>query len=213
VLFLCYLAIYLLRALLYPRYVAQQLANDIMETACLASISIVFTTIIQMIALTLPSTWGHGWGMLAYVLWWCNMVLALTAVVGIPYVFTRLESPGTDSVPPAVMLPVIAALTIAAGGGVVCRYGALSPALQVPVIIISYMFVGIGLPLAVMFGSIFFTRIFDQSFPIKQKVCSHPAHPHASVLEPSNRHAIPGLPAHDLSWTAWPRKLRFADPG
>lgn len=170
VLFICYLAIYLLRALLYPRYVAQQLANNIMETACLASISIVFTTIIQMIALTLPSTWGHGWGMVAYALWWINMVMAITSVVGIPYVFTRLEPPGTDSVPPAVMLPVIAALTIAAGGGVVCRYGALSPALQVPVIIISYMFVGIGLPLAVMFGSIFFTRIFDKSFPIKQKV-------------------------------------------
>lgn len=171
VLFLLYLAIYLLRALLFPRHVAHQLANNIMETACLASISITFTTIIQMIALTLPSTWGHGWGMAAWVLWWINMVMALLCVVGIPYVFTRLEPPGTDSVPPAVLLPVIAALTIAAGGGVVCRYGAVSPALQVPVIIVSYLFVGIGLPLAVVFGTIFFQRIFDGSFPIKQKVC------------------------------------------
>lgn len=172
--FFVYLAIYLLRAVMYPRFVGHRLANNIMETACLASISIVLTTIIQMMALTLPSSWGHSWGKVAYALWWLNMVMALFSVTGIPYVFTRLEPPGTDAVPPAVLLPVIAALTIAAGGGVICRYGALSPAYQVPVIIVSYLFVGVGLPLALTFATIFFTRIFDKSFPIKQKVSLAP---------------------------------------
>ncbi|TKA41030.1 hypothetical protein B0A55_13120, partial [Friedmanniomyces simplex] len=48
-----FLALYLLRALLYPRQVARQLSQNLQETACLASISIAFTTIYQMIALNL----------------------------------------------------------------------------------------------------------------------------------------------------------------
>ncbi|KAK5130042.1 hypothetical protein LTR08_002516 [Meristemomyces frigidus] len=168
--FIGFLLIYLLRIIILPRHVAHQLASNIMETACLASISIAFTTIIQMIALTLVSSWGTSWGMVAYVMWWINAVMAAFACIGIPYIMTKLEAPGVDSAPPSILLPVIAALTIAAGGGVVCRYGMLSAALQVPVIIVSYLFVGIGLPLSIVVDAIIFARIFDGSFPAKRMV-------------------------------------------
>lgn len=65
--------------------------------------------------------------------------MAFVACVGIPYVSTKLEGAGIDFLPPGVLLPLIAALTAAAGGGVVCRYGELSATLQVPVIIVSYL--------------------------------------------------------------------------
>ncbi|KAM0700742.1 hypothetical protein Q7P35_012463 [Cladosporium inversicolor] len=95
-----------------------------------------------MIALTLTSSWSPGWGMAAYVMWWINVVMAAVACIAIPYVLTKVDGPGISSVPPGALLPSIAALTIAAGGGVVCRYGAISASLQVPVIIVS------SLPLA-----------------------------------------------------------------
>jgi len=137
-----FLLIYILRIIIFPRHVAYQLSHNIMETCCLSSISIAFTTIIQMMALNLTSDWGKGWGFAAWVLWWINATMAFLACVGIPYVFTKLEGAGIDFLPPGVLLPLIAALTAAAGGGVVCRYGELSATLQVPVIIVSYLVSG-----------------------------------------------------------------------
>lgn len=140
------------------------------ETACLASVSIAFTTIYQMIALNLVTDWSPSWGMVAYVMFWVNAALAAVACIGIPYVFTKLQGPGIDNIAPSTLLPLIAALTAAAGGGVVCRYGQLGANLQVPVIIVSYLFVGLGLPLSVVIDAVFLARLFDKSFPVKQKV-------------------------------------------
>jgi len=165
-----FILIYALRTILFPRHVAKQLSSNIMETACLASISIAFTTIIQMIAVNLVADWNPGWGMVCFVLWWINAAMAAACCIGIPYVFTKFEGPGTDAVPPGTLLPLIAALTVAAGGGVICRYGELGADLQVPVIIVSYLFIGLGLPLSVVVDAVFLTRLFDNQFPMKQKV-------------------------------------------
>ncbi|OKO96925.1 Sulfite efflux pump SSU1 [Penicillium subrubescens] len=162
--------LYLLRIFIYPRHVARTLRTDIIETACLASISITSTSIIQMIALVLVRRWGPAWGIVAYILWWINTAMAVIAVMGIPYVFVKVQPPGVKEVTPCVLLPLIAALTSAAGGGVICRYGALSDRLQVPVIIVSYLEVGLGLALAMAFNHVFVTRLFDKSFPPLEQI-------------------------------------------
>jgi tellurite resistance protein TehA-like permease len=96
--------------------------------------------------------------------------MAVIAVMGIPYVFVKVQPPGVKSVTPCVLLPLIAALTSAAGGGVICRYGALSDRLQVPVIIVSYLEAGLGLALAMAFNGVFVTRLFDNSFPPLEQI-------------------------------------------
>lgn len=159
------MSVYLLRVLVYPRHVARALRESIVETSCLSSISITFTTIIQMIVLVLVHQWGPAWGIVAFVLWWINTAMAVVAVMVIPYVFVKVQPPGIKSVTPVVLLPLIAALTSAAGGGVICHYGAFSDRLQVPVIIVSYLEVGLGLLLAMTFNDVFVTRLFDRSFP------------------------------------------------
>ncbi|KAK5139685.1 Plasma membrane sulfite pump involved in sulfite metabolism [Rachicladosporium monterosium] len=164
-----FLVIYLLRVVFFPRHVAHEISQNSMETACLSSISIAFTTIYIMIVLNLLP-WGRGWGMAAYVMYWVNVVMAATACIGIPYVFTKLEGPGIDEISPAVFLPLIAALTLAAGGGVTCQYGQLGANLQVPVIILSYLFVGMALPLSVAFDGMFLVRLFAKAVPRQQKV-------------------------------------------
>lgn len=170
VLLLGFILIYLLRWIVYPREVMHALATDIMETSCLSSIVITYTTIIQMIALNLTTDWGKGWGTAAMVLWWINAAMAVVACVVMPYIFTKLEAPTIDMVPPGMLLPLISALTAAAGGGVVCRYGELGAGLQVPIIIVSYLFIGLGLPLSVVVDAVFLARLLDRAFPIKQKV-------------------------------------------
>lgn len=164
------LLIYLLRIVLFPRHVAHQFRHGIMEAACLASISIAFTTIIQMTALSLTTSWAPGWGMAAWVMWWVNAAMATVCCITLPYIFTKVEGPTVGWISPGVLLPLIAALTAAAGGGVVCRYGAISPELQVPVIIVSYLFIGLGLPFSLVIDAVVLTKLFDQGFPAQQNV-------------------------------------------
>lgn len=159
------LLLYSLRVLLFPRVVARALATDHAETAGLASISITFTTIIQMIALTLVSSWSPRWGLVAYVLWWINAAMAVTTCIGIPYTFVKYEPPGVRALSPATQLPLISALTVAAGGAIVCAYGQLNNRLQVPVVIVSYLLLGMGLPLSLGLDSLFLTRLLDRSSP------------------------------------------------
>lgn len=66
-----------------------------------------------MIALTPTSTWGPGWGMAAYVMWWIDVVMAAVASIANGYVLTKVDGPGIGSVLPGALLPAIAALTIA----------------------------------------------------------------------------------------------------
>lgn len=159
------LFLYRLRAFLCPRHVALVLRTSIIETSWLASISITFTTVIQMVALVLVRQWGPTWGIVAYVLWWTNTAMAVAAVMWIPYIFVKVQPPGLKAVAPGVLLPLISALTSAAGGDIICRYGPLSDRLRVPVIIVSYLEVGLGLPLAITLSDVFVTRLFNKSFP------------------------------------------------
>lgn len=162
---------YSTRAVLNPAHVTKLLRTSIMETACLASISIAFSTIIQMTALNLVDTWGQAWGIVAYVLWWINLAMAVSCLA-IIYIFVGMEAEGIDLVPVAIRLPPIALLTVAAAGGVVCRYGQLPPHLQVPVTIVAFLCLGAGLMLALMCDAAFLVAVFDRSWPKEQKIFS-----------------------------------------
>ncbi|OIW30040.1 putative malic acid transport protein [Coniochaeta ligniaria NRRL 30616] len=163
------LVIYLARCTLYPRRVLHHIKHDLSESACLASICITYTSIIQMMVLALvQGGWGKGWGMAGHVMWWTNVALAIAAVVVLPFINIRLYPVGVPHLSPASQLPMIAALTVAAGGGTICQGAEISPQLQIPVIIVSYLFVGLGLPLAFALDVLFWARLLDRSLPDRQ---------------------------------------------
>jgi len=170
VLLLAMLAVYILRIAIYPTQFLTALSTNLVEAACLSCISITFTVIIEMMALTVVREWGGGWSDALYVLWWISTAMAVAACIGLPYLFVRVDPPGVSGVPPAIVLPLIAAFTSAAGGGVNCRYGALTGAQQVPVIIVSYLLVGLAMPLTIAYDAVFLARLFDRNFPSKQEM-------------------------------------------
>lgn len=169
VMLVCMLGIYLFRYAVFPRMVTRSLGRDISESACLASISISFTSIIQMMVLALvQGGWGRGWGVAAYALWWINVAMAVLCVVALPFIYIRLYPNGVPHLSPASQLPMIAALTAAAGGGTICQFAQISPQLQIPVIIVSYLLIGLGLPLAFALDVLFWARLLDRSLPDRQ---------------------------------------------
>lgn len=136
-------ALYLARCILFPRRVLASLQRSQEEAACLTSICITYTSIIQMMSLTLVSSWGPGWGAAAHVLWWINVGVAFLSVVGVPFVLVRVYPGRVSHLSPASQLPLIAALTVAAGGGTVAQNAGIGPRSQVPVIVVSYLFIGL----------------------------------------------------------------------
>ncbi|KAH1930288.1 hypothetical protein KXV37_000879 [Aspergillus fumigatus] len=162
------LFLYILRLIRYPREVCDELRHNLIETSCLASIVITYTTIVQMVALQYGST--HGVAIGVYVLWWIAAFLSTLAVIGIPFVQLKVQPSSFERIPPAILLPVIAAFTCAAGGGVICTSTALSPRLQVPVIIVAYLLVGAGISLALGFDAVILFQHFSDQQPSPQKV-------------------------------------------
>ncbi|MCJ1476014.1 hypothetical protein MMC13_004678 [Lambiella insularis] len=123
----------------------------------------------MMIALTVVRDWSPKWGTAAFVLWWINVPVAAVGCFGLPYLFASIQAKGLYTATPATLLPLIAALTAAAGGGVICRYGALTDEEQVSVIIVSYLLVGIGLPLSLAFDAVFISRLLSKDQPKGQE--------------------------------------------
>lgn len=159
------LAVYLARCVLFPHHVASALRDDMGEVACLASICISYTSIIQMMSLSLVKSWGKGWGTAAYVLWWTNVPLAVFAVVGIPFTYLQLFPNGLANISPPSQLPMIAALTVAAGGGTISQSAEIRSQLQIPVILVSYLLIGVGLPLALALDVLYSARLLEGSRP------------------------------------------------
>ncbi|KAJ5301059.1 uncharacterized protein N7443_006061 [Penicillium atrosanguineum] len=166
VLFVLFLTLYILRILVYPARVRNQLQVNIVEISCLACIPISYDSITQLAVLQ----YGSRASLTLYVLWWIQTGLAVVACLGIPYVQLKLQPPGISHLPPTILLPFIAALTTAAGGGVLCGSDHISPRLQVPVIIISYLEIGAGLSLAAGLDTLILLQHFNGFTPTADTV-------------------------------------------
>lgn len=164
-----FLLLYMAKSVLFPSTTKKELTSDITELCTLAGISITFGTIIELVALVCAHTWGEGWGIAAYVLAWVDVGLAFLTCVGIPYVYLWYICPGVDRIPPVVVLPAIAAITAASTCGVVAFAGEISPRLQVPMIIVGYILLGLGLPFALSLIVIFIARLLNGEWPPRAK--------------------------------------------
>ncbi|KAK4171666.1 putative malic acid transport protein [Triangularia setosa] len=147
------------RCMLHPQTALSSLRQTQEEIACLTSISITYSSMIQMISLTLP-----------HLLWWTNVVLAAVSIVGVPFVILWIYPSRISRLSPASQLPMpmIATLTVAAGGGTISQNAGLTPEQQVPVVVVSYLFLGCGLPLAFARNVLFWARLLDRSQPDRQ---------------------------------------------
>ena len=85
VLFLTFTCISCLRYTLHPEIFAAVLRHP-HQSLFLATFPVGLGTIINMIVLVCVPVWGHGVATFAWVLWWIDMVLALTACFHLTWV-------------------------------------------------------------------------------------------------------------------------------
>lgn len=160
---------YVIKSCIFPKTIRQEITSNIVEVCCLASASITFSGIVDMFALVCPHSFGPGWGTAAYVLGWISVGVAFVATIGIPYVYLWCIAPGVDGMPPTVLLPAIAAITAGATCGVITFAADISTRAQVPMIIVGYILVGLGLPFGLSLIVIFIARLLNGSWPPRAK--------------------------------------------
>ncbi|KAI9695317.1 MAG: hypothetical protein M1820_008724 [Bogoriella megaspora] len=161
-LFYCiFFMIALIKVILYPRQTFEQLTADPTTTCFTACIPIAWFTNTALVALIVSqASWGGHWAMLvAYVMWWTGlgMMLITTCVIYIGFMRTSLLT--DEPVPLSGFIPLVGLDTAAAVGGLLASYASEeSGRLAVPVIITSYIVLGIGFFGAIMMYGVWFHR-------------------------------------------------------
>ncbi|EXF75680.1 hypothetical protein CFIO01_04613 [Colletotrichum fioriniae PJ7] len=171
-LLLLMLTLYAVRLTLHPNHTIHALRHDDAELAGLSSISITFTSVTQTASLALApgGTQGSPWTATVHVLWWISLALATTTILILPFIFIKVHPPGVSHLSPSTQLAVTAALTAAAAGGTLCASPANLPgAQQIPIIVVSYLLIGMGLPLAFALDVLFWARLLGNDEPPKEK--------------------------------------------
>jgi tellurite resistance protein TehA-like permease len=160
------IVLYCVRVAMHPKRSWQAIQRDLPEAAGLSSISIAFTSLIQMAALV----FGDSWGTATSALWWVNLGIAIPFSTILPYLFLREQAPGIDNCTPIVLLPMVAATTLAAGGGVLVSNTKASQDSARLIVVLSFLFLGLAMPLALLFDAAYAVRLLDKTPPASDKV-------------------------------------------
>lgn len=187
VLFLLFSLISCLRYILYPHLIRTVL-NHPHQSLFLATFPVGLATIINMIVLVCAPVWGQGMVTFAWVLWWIDSVIALTACFHLTFAMYEIAIPPVQTViygrltvsrmsnrrselsemTALYLIPVVAAVIVATTGALVA--GALTNHKhQLWTLIISYIFWGIGSPLSWIILTLYFLRMTVHQ-PLKREV-------------------------------------------
>jgi tellurite resistance protein TehA-like permease len=94
------------------------------------------------------------------VMWWICVAWTIFTAVAVYMILTEKELTAAKNLSLAIILPAVATATTAAEGGLVTLYAHdLSARLAIPIIIVSYLMLGIGFFIAILIYALFLQRI------------------------------------------------------
>ena len=132
ILFLSILTGFSAKWLLFPATSYHQFSTEPELTYYFSTITVSLSTILEMTALVLGSTWS-GWDTACAAFFWCLVVLALFCSVLPFWVSVRQEHVTVDNLPPTALYPAVSILSTSAAGAVVCTYTTLSTRAAQPI--------------------------------------------------------------------------------
>lgn len=162
-----------LRFLKHRKAAWNEITSDVNELCFMSCFPIAWMTLtILTSAIVSNAYWGgHAFTLVAYVMWWVAVAWVMFFALGI-YILLALK-PLTEAreLSLAIILPAVATSTAAVEGGLLSVYSKdISARLAVPVIILSFMLVGIGFFVALAIFALFLQRLLVNGWfdPIKR---------------------------------------------
>lgn len=117
---------------------------------------------------------GPGPALAAAGLWWFAVALSMLTAIGVPYVVTTYQSHSFSSTTAALLLPIVPPITAAATGSTIATALANAgyPTYAFTIVIVSYMVLGVGLPLALLILVLYFQRLLLFKQPPREVIIS-----------------------------------------
>jgi tellurite resistance protein TehA-like permease len=145
----------------------KEITSDVNELCFLATLPISWMTLTTLTALiTSNASWaGYPFTLLSYTMWWIGSLLTLIIALQVYLLLAQhpLTTPTTLSL--AIILPAVATSTAAAEGGLISIYAHhINSRLAIPVIITSYLLLGIGLILGLLIYALFLIRLLQTDY-------------------------------------------------
>ncbi len=168
-LFVLFLGISVTRYIMFP-YVWRHLIRYPPQCFFLGTLPCGLSTIVAATAYIAVPKYGQWASNLAVVLWWINVVLAVAACVGVPFLMFTIHHLTLDKMTGAWLLPVVPAIVAAAAGSVVATV--ISPDHAVTVIGVCYVLWGMGVGLSFLILSLYFHRLTVYHLPDTEVIVS-----------------------------------------
>ena len=165
--------LFITRCVIFPKETRRHIFDDAEEIALLAAPTIGFQTLVAQVVLTCSESWGYRFMMLGYVLWWIGLVWIFADLVTL-YIHLVVKPAANvidDVLPTAVFVPIVGTMTEAVVGGLLVNKGrGITPTLAVPVIIVSFMLVGLAFLMAIVVYALYAHRLMRSGWPPPEKI-------------------------------------------
>ncbi|KAJ5504959.1 hypothetical protein N7463_007833 [Penicillium fimorum] len=164
--FTVFLAITLLRYILYPEIFRVMVTHPV-QSLFLGTFPMGLATIINMFCFVCISPWGDGAAYFIWAVWIFDAVVSVLVAIGIPFLLsTRKNGLDLSSMTAAWLLPIVSCVVAAASGAIVADI-LPNAQLALATILASYILWGIGVPLAMMVICIYLQRLMFYKLPPK----------------------------------------------
>lgn len=171
VLFIFFAFVSILRIYKHASHFKAQTLNSLEELCYLGAPVIAYLTIVAQVSLTCSKAWGYHWTILAYVLWWIALVWALAICSGTLLVLVKRQVATDRDMSPVIFLPLISLMTLGTTGGLHTNYASgMTATLAIPIIVVSYMVIGYGLFLSLIFYGLLIHRLIVVGLPPPAKL-------------------------------------------
>ncbi|TKY86886.1 hypothetical protein EX895_004174 [Sporisorium graminicola] len=174
IIFILFLCAFFARYLMYPEVVPLTIKHP-QKSMFLGTLPMGLITIISGIAQlgTKEFELGIGFALAASGLWWGATALSLLTAIGVPFSMMTYQKHYFEGITAALLLPIVPPITAAATGSVIAeilmhRY----PTYAFTIMVVSYLVLGIGLPLALLILVLYFQRLLLFKSPPRDVIIS-----------------------------------------
>uniref|UniRef100_V5EUW0 Malic acid transporter n=2 Tax=Kalmanozyma brasiliensis (strain GHG001) TaxID=1365824 RepID=V5EUW0_KALBG len=174
VIFILFFCVFLSRYFMYPEILPLTIKHA-QQSMFLGTLPMGLITIISGIAQlgTKEFELGIGFALAASGLWWAATVISLMTAIGVPFSMMTYQKHYFEGITAALLLPIVPPITAAATGSVLAeilmfRY----PTYAFTIMVVSYLVLGIGLPLALLILVLYFQRLLLFKSPPRDVIIS-----------------------------------------
>ena len=166
-LFLFFSLLFIARFIWFRWAAYHEIVGSMVDLTLVACWSISWLTLTSLVSLTVSNaSWGHSFSTVGYVMWWIGAAWNLVVLFWVFITLIRRHDAADRRLPTTIFIPAVSVSTVAVTGGLVATQAhAISARAAVPVIIVSFLYVGVGIFFGLILSTYLLHSLLAQGWP------------------------------------------------